>query len=298
MATTTTLDLIIPEVWADAVGPTILGRAVMVGLADTDDTLVGQPGDSVTFPKFAYIGDADDLTEGVAMDTSKLTMTDSKATIKEAGKAVEMTDKATLSALGQPSSQAQVQLALSVARKIDKDLRAAAELTITGSVDPEAPNTAPLKVATVAPRLSWAALVAGITLLGDEYDPSELAGYVIHSAQQGSLFLDPNFLSVDKFGAGAVIMRGQIGAIGTVPVFVSDRTTRTGTGGVGDEYVYNALIVRKGALALKYKRRPIVEKDRDILKRTNIITTNVHYAVKRIDDRGIVVVPTKALAAA
>lgn len=293
MATTTTADLIVPEVWADAVAPTILGKTRMLALADVDDELAGQPGDSVTFPKFNYIGDADDLTEGVAMDTTKLTMTDSKATIKEAGKAVELTDTATLAALGNPNSQAQTQLAISVARKIDKDLLAAAYETVTGSTDPERPNTAPLTVAATADRLSWGALVAGFALLGDEYDPTELAGIVVHSAQYASLMLDPNFLSADKFGAGAVLLRGQIGAIGTIPVFMSDRITVTGT---GDAAVYSALIIRKGALALKYKRRPIVETDRDILKRTNIITTNVHYATKRIDDRGIVVIKTKALA--
>ena len=43
----------------------------------------------------------------------------------------------------------------------------------------------------------------------------------------------------------------------------------------------------RGALGALYKRRPIVERDRDILKRTNVITTNVHYAVKRLSDRGV-----------
>lgn len=295
MATTTTADLIVPTVWADAVAPTILGKSVFVPLADTDDDLVGEPGATVIFPKFGYIGDADDLTEGVAMGTTKLTMTDSRATIKEAGKAVELTDKATLAALGNPNSQAQTQLALSISRKIDTDLRTAAEFVVTGSVDPLNPNTSPFIVATTYDRLSWTALVAAFGMLGDEYDPAEISGIVVHSAQYGSLLLDPAFQSVDKFGPGAVIMRGQIGSIATIPVFMSDRATKTGTGTGPDPYIYNALIIRKGSLALKYKRRPIVETDRDILKRTNIITTNVHYATKRIDDRGVIILKTKAL---
>lgn len=293
MATTTTADLIIPEIWADAVAPKILGRAVMTQLATVDNDLAGQPGDTIIFPKWAYIGDADDLTENVAMDTTALAMTDSRATIKEAGKAVELTDTATLTALGQPDSQVQTQLALSVARKIDSDLRKAAEVTETQEDSKGVSHTyAPLKVATTADRLSWAALVAGFALLGDEYDPSNIGGLVVHSAQYASLLLDPDFISADKFGAGSVLLRGQIGAIGTIPVFISDRTTKTGTGA---DTVYNALLILKGALALKYKRQPIVEKDRDVLKRTNIVTTNVHYAVKRVDDRGVIVIPTKAL---
>jgi N4-gp56 family major capsid protein len=294
--TTTTADLIVPEVWADAVAPTILGRAVLAQLADTDDKLVGQPGETVIFPKFDYIGDADDLTEGVAMDTTKLSMSDSRATIKEAGKAVELTDSATLAAIGNPNSQAQTQLALSVARKIDKDLRTAAEYTHTngGGGDEEA-TTAPLSLSVNGP-LSWNVLTRAFALLGDEYDPQELAGVVIHSAQHQQLLNDPNFLSADKFGPGAVILRGQVGSIGMLKVFVSDRATAVADvdPGAGTVPGVKALLIRKGALALKYKRRPIVETDRDILKRTNIITTNVHYATKRIDDRGVVVITTSA----
>lgn len=292
--TTTASDLIVPEIWGDAMMVTVLGKAALVALVDADDELVGVPGDSVNFPKFNYIGDADDLIEGVAMETSQLTMTDSKATIKEAGKAVELTDTAVLTAIGRPNDQARMQLGLSIARKIDRDIRTAAELTVTGSVDPENPNTAPLSVDVAGP-FSWAAYTAGTALFGDEYDPSEIAGVVIHSQQHQSLMLDPNFLSVDKFGAGAVIMRGQVGQIGMAPIIVSDRTTVTGVEG---SEVYTALIIVKGAIALKYKRRPIVETDRDILKRTNIITTNVHYAVKRVNDRGVVAVRTTGPAAA
>lgn len=294
--TTTTGDLIIPEVWADAVAPTILGKAVLLPLVDADDQLVGQPGETVIFPKFDYIGDAATLEEGVAMDTTKLTMTDARATIVEVGQAVELTDSATLAAIGNPNSQAQTQLALSVARKIDADIRTAAERIVTGSSDPLNPNTTPLVLTKADLPLSWNRLVDGFALLGDEYAPSEIAGIVVHSKQHAQLLKDANFISADKFGPGAVIQRGQVGTIGTIPVFISDRATAVADvdPGAGTVAGFNALIIRKGAVALKYKRRPIVETDRDILKRTNIITTNVHYAVKRIDDRGVVVVPTNA----
>lgn len=288
--TTTTADLIVPEVWADAVGPTILGKAVWATLALTDTTLTGQPGNRVNMPKWKYIGDADELTEGVAMDTTKMEMVDSWATIKEAGKAVELTDNATLEALGNPDSQARTQLALSVARKIDTDLRAAAlyEHTNAGEDDDEA-TTAPLKLADANLPMSWNRFTRAIALLGDEYDPSELAGVVITSTQHAQLLNDPKFISSESFGADAVLMRGQVGRIGTVPILVSDR------GIAANATRHLAIIVKRGALSLKYKRQPIVETDRDILKRTNIITTNVHYGVKRTDDRGIIVIPTNVV---
>jgi N4-gp56 family major capsid protein len=292
MATTTASDLIVPEVWGDAIMVTVQGKAVLLPLVDTDDELVGQPGDTVHFPKFNYIGDADDLTEGVAMETTALSMTDSRATIKEAGKAVELTDTAVLTAIGNPNDQARNQLGLSISRKIDKDIRTAAEYTHVNAGEGDAEeSTSPFVVtSTNGGILSWRAITAGLASFGDEYEPSDIAGLVLHSKQHIDLMNDDKFISSESFGANAVILRGQVGAIGVIPVFVSDRTAIVGEGA---NATYRALIIRKGAIALKYKRRPIVETDRDILTRTTLITTNVHYAVKRVDDRGVVVLVTK-----
>jgi N4-gp56 family major capsid protein len=295
MTQTKASDLIVPEVWGDAIMTTVQGKAVLLPLVEVDDELAGEPGERVHFPKWNYIGDADDLTEGVAIVPVKMGMTDSWATIKEAGKAVELTDKAVLTAIGSPNDQARVQLALSISRKIDKDIRTAAELVVTGG-DPENPDTTPLIAQAGTGILSWNALTKGFALFGDEYEPSDIAGIVIHSKSHMDLLNDPNFIDSTKFGAGAVILRGQVGAVGTIPVFVSDRaSTVVDADGVaaGNQLGYKTLIIRKGAIALKYKRRAIVETDRDILTRTNIITTNVHYAVKRIDDRGVVVLITQ-----
>lgn len=287
-------DLVVPEVWADAIGPRILGKAVLAPLAELDDTLVGQPGDTINMTKYGYIGDAEDLSEGVAMETDRLVATDYPVTIKEVGKAVELTDKAVLTAIGNPNDQARQQIALSVSRKIDSDLRAAAEYehTNAGGGDP-IPTTAPLKLSVNGP-LSWNVLTRAFALWGDEYDPSEVAGILVHSAQAIQLMNDPNFLSADKFGPGAVIMRGQIGAIGTIPVITSDRATAVADvdPGAGTVPGAKAILLRKGAIALRYKRRPIVETDRDILRRTNIITTNAHYAAHRTLDHGVIVLTT------
>lgn len=287
MPTTTSADLIVPEVWEDALAPLILGNSVMAQLADTDDTLVGQPGDTVIFPKWDYIGDAVDLTENVAMSTRQMAQSDARATIKEVGTAVELTERALLTAIGQPNSQAQVQLATSVARKIDADLRLEAE-RITGTSG-QPGYSSPLVVGGTAAPLSWDRLVSGIALMGDQWNPTDMAGIVIHSADHAALLRDPLFISAESFGQGAVLQRGQIGSIGTIPVFISDRATVAGTG-------HNTLLIKRGSLALKYKKRPEVRADDDILKRTKVLAVNAFYATKRTDDRGVVVIPTAAAA--
>ncbi|WP_411129908.1 N4-gp56 family major capsid protein [Streptomyces sp. x-19] len=281
---TTAAQMIVPDVWADMVQAKFKGALVLGTMALNDTTLEGKPGDSVNFPKWKALTDAEDLTEGAPMTPEQLgTDPGNTATIKESGKAVEITDKARLVAFGDPFAETQRQLGLLIARKIDKDLTAAAEAA--GAITVNAADKA----------LSWDVLVDGIARFGDEWEPDNMAGIVIHSLQRASIYKDPNFISADKFGTGAVIPRGVIGQIGGVNVYVSDRVTTT-PGAEGTPATYNALMVRRGSLGLLYKRRPIVETDRDILARTTVVTTNVHYATHRLDDEGIVVLTTRGAA--
>ncbi|MGW7431859.1 N4-gp56 family major capsid protein [Streptomyces sp. NPDC054861] len=280
---TTAAQMIVPDVWADMVQAKFKGAMILGTLATEDNTLEGKPGDSVSFPKWTALGEAEDLTEGTPMTPEQLgTDPGNSATIKEAGKAVELTDKSRLVAFGDPYAETQRQLGVLIARKIDTDLRLAAEAAGVITVD----------ASTEA--LSWDVVVSGIEKFGDEWDPDNMAGLVIHSTQRAALLRDPNFISADKLGAGsAVIPRGVIGQVGGVNILVSNRLTTAGT---GDATTYNALLLRRGSLGLLYKRRPIVETDRDILARTTVVTTNVHYATHRLDDEGVVVLKTKGAA--
>ncbi len=280
---TTSAQMIVPDVWADMVQAKFKGAMILGTLATEDNTLEGKPGDTVSFPKWTALGEAEDLTEGTPMTPEQLgTDPGNSATIKEAGKAVELTDKSRLVAFGDPYAETQRQLGVLIARKIDTDLRLAAEAAGVITVD----------ASTEA--LSWDVVVSGIEKFGDEWDPANMAGLVIHSTQRAALLRDPNFISADKLGAGAVIPRGVIGQVGGVNILVSNRLTTAGTGA---DTTYNALLLRRGSLGLLYKRRPIVETDRDILARTTVVTTNVHYATHRLDDEGVVVLKTKGAAA-
>lgn len=285
---TTSADVIDPIVWADSVAPVIFGKALLVqsGMATTDDTLAGEPGSTVAMPKWKYIGDAEDLQEGVAIEADRLEMTQTYAKIKEVGKAVDLTDTAKLIALSSPDSEAASQIAIAVSRKTDTDLRNAAEYVLRDSGETDRPDTSPLIVPEVAPALSWDAYVDAIAMFGDEYDPADLAGVLVHTKQYKQLLKDKDFRTVDKLGAQATILRGQVGVIGNVPVMLSDRATAISDGGAPG---HNVLIVKKGALALKYKRRPLVETDRDVKRRITTVVTTTHYAVTRKDDRGVVI---------
>ncbi|MGW7514787.1 N4-gp56 family major capsid protein [Streptomyces sp. NPDC054796] len=275
MAETKAANLIVPEVWADMAQARFTG-AVRVGGSSavlTDNTLVGQPGDTINFPKWGALGELDELTEAVAMGTSVMGQSSSSATIKEAGKGVEISDKAMLTALGDPRGEAQRQFGILAARKVDADLikQAAADETAQG-------GGKPYEYAATETALSWKVINHAAGMFGDEFDPSDFAGVFINSSQRTQVWDDPQFTDASKLGTSIPVTTGTIGALAGIPVIVTDRVTAG-----------RFLMLKTNSLGLLYKRAPIVETDRDILKRTTVITTNMHYAVKRLDDKGVCV---------
>ncbi len=270
--TTTTLksDMIVPEVFGDIVTAKFKGKLVIANFALTDTTLVGNPGDTVHFPKWNPIGDAEDLEEDVAMVPEVLTSSDADATVKEVGKAVVISDQALLSSIGDPLDEAGAQVGKVVARKIDADLVSEA---VTNCPEGRVVDTADEFYEKVADAKS---------LWGDEAE--EIAVLLVHSKMYTALLKDANFISADKYPAG-VLITGAIGTLYGVPVMITDRVpydTETG--------IAKSIMLERNALGYITKRAPIVETGRDILKRNNLVTTNVHYAVKLVNTDGIAVI--------
>lgn len=283
MAATVSTGLYSPEVWEDVAQAEFLKKALVINAAIQDDALVGKPGDEVDFPKWSTLSDLADLTEGVAMTTEALTQSSTKAVIKEAGKAVEITDTAKLVGLGNAQDEAIRQFGVLAARKVDGDLISVAGATVTGGVKyadgSTATDSAPLSFTTAAGGLKWAGIVSAIQQFGDDFEPEEFSGLYVRSDTRAALWNDPQFIAASQAqGVNGVINRGLIGNIGGLNVYVTDRLTAG-----------KAMIIKRNALGVLYKRRPIVEQDRDILKRTTVVTTNLHYAVKRLNDRGVCV---------
>ncbi|MBC9714072.1 N4-gp56 family major capsid protein [Streptomyces sp. TRM66268-LWL] len=279
MPQTTAAAMIVPEVWGDMAQAAFLGKVRVAGSSAVieDSTLEGAPGDTIHFPKWGALGDLDELTETTPMTPAAMSTSDATATIKEVGKAVEITDKARLTSLGDPEAEARRQFGVLAARKVDADLitQAQANETTQGGGQPFRFTTAATKT-----KFTWLdAMVPAIGQFGDEWEPEDFAGLFINSAQLGEAMADAQFMDAAKLGSSeSAAVTGSIGRIGGVPVYVTNRVAAK-----------TFLLMKTGALGPLYKRRPLVESDRDILARSTVVTTTLHYAVKRLDDRGVCV---------
>ena len=87
MAMTKLENLINPQVMGDIISAELPKAIKFSPVANIDTTLEGRAGNTITVPKYAYIGDAEDVAEGVAMGTVVLTATSQQATVKKVGKA-------------------------------------------------------------------------------------------------------------------------------------------------------------------------------------------------------------------
>ncbi|MFD7121909.1 phage head protein [Streptomyces sp. NPDC059922] len=279
MPQTTAAAMIVPEVWGDMSQAEFIGAVRVAGSTAVmeDNTLEGAPGETIHFPKWGALGELDDLTEGTPMTPTAMSTDDATATIKEAGKAVEITDKARLVSLGDPEAEARRQFGVLAARKVDGALIAQAQADETAQG-----GGTPLRFTTAAgkTKFTWLdAMIPAIGQFGDEWEPDAFSGLYINSVQLGEAMADPQFVDASKLGAGAsAAVTGSIGRIGGVSVFITNRIAAG-----------KFLLMKTGVLGLLYKRRPLVEDDRDILARSTVVTTTLHYAVKRLDDKGVCV---------
>lgn len=209
MAQTKLANLIDPQVMADMISAKLPKKIKFRPIAKVDTTLAGQPGDTITVPKYAYIGDAEDVAEGVAMGTTVLTASTTQVTVKKAGKAIEITDESALSAYGDPLGQGGTQLLMSVAAKVDNDSYDAlcgASLSYDGT----------------AAVIGYNAVVDADAKFDDESDTPLAKLLFINPQQEATLRKDANFMDKNKYPLD-VVMNGTIGSIAGAQVVKSKK---------------------------------------------------------------------------
>ena len=258
-AQTKAADLINPEVLADAISAKLPKAIRFAPYAKTDDTLVGVPGDTITRPKYGYVGAAEDLTEGVPMDTTKMSMTTTQVTVKEAGKAIEVTQTALITNVAGTLAEAENQLKLAMSDKIEIDYLAALNTSLLSfSGAPTTPG----------------AILDAIDVFGDE-DETELVLF-IHPKDYTKLV--KNLFTVGGNIQETAISKGQVAEVVGVKEIVKTKRLTEGT----------SFIQKFGAIEIINKKKVDVKTDYDILARTHVLAANAHYGINLFNDNGVV----------
>lgn len=276
-------NLVNPQVMGDMVAAKLPKKLRVAPFATIDRTLVGVPGNTITVPSYTYIGDAEDVNEGVEAGVVTLGTSTKTATIKKAMKAVELTDEAVLSGYGDPVGNAENQLALAVASKIDNDALDALLATNTRKYDSK------------TKAISYDVIVDAIDLFEEEVNTEKVM--FVNPKQVTTLRKDSNFISADKY-PNQVVMTGEIGTIANTRIVPTKKVALDTTSAF-----YTCPIIKlthddeteqdTAALTVYLKRDPNVEVDRKSLKRTTEISIDEFYTVAVSDDSKVVLADIK-----
>ena len=266
MSTTTISDIINPQVMADMISAKIENKIVVTPFAKVDDSLVGVPGDTITVPQYAYIGDAEFVGEGETATASTLTATSATVTIKKAMKAVELTDEVVLAGYGNPVGEANTQIAKAIASKVDSD---AMEALLTATLKSEADET-----------ISYNGIVDAVDLFEEEINSEKVM--FVHPKQMTQLRKSELFISADKYNCDTVLY-GEVGMIANVHIVMSKKVQLN----KAKTHYINPIIKlqEKGeeddapALTIYLKRDTNVETERDTLARKTAISADKFYTV-------------------
>lgn len=240
-------DLLNPQVIGDFLEKKMIDKLILAPLADVDTTLMNRPGDTLTVPQWNYIGDADDVAEGEAFDSVKLTATETTATVKKAVKGVILTDEAVLSAYGNPVNETVRQLATSIASKVDNDFVAKIK-ALTPSADVK-----------ISDGYDW--VLDAQVAFGEDFD--EETFLFISPKRRGAILKSADFVHISL---GEKIITGELGSLYGMRIVVSNKLA-------DDE----AFVIKRGALKLIMKRGYNVETDRQPKRRQTEVSADQHY---------------------
>ena len=255
--------LIDPEVLAPMIEQKMVDAMKFAPLARLDYTLQGRPGSIITLPSYAYIGDAVDVAEGADIPIAELTESSVTATIKKAGKGVQITDEAVLSGYGDPIGEAIDQLGLSVASKTDNDV-----VAILNAI------TAPM-IHEATGKLTSDEVANALVKFGEDLDGDKVL--LIAPEQLAQLRTTEDWIPATDMGVKA-LMSGVVGMIWGCQVVVSNKIKADETSGN-----YTNFIVKPGALAIYMKRDTLLETDRDIINKSTVMTVDKHYVAYLYD---------------
>ena len=276
MATTKLANLINPQVIADFIEQKLVDNMVFAPLAEIDYTLNGRAGDTLSFPKWTYIGDASTLSECSTLSVATLTASMASVKVHKIAQGVELSDEAVLAGLGDPVGEAVAQVTLAMASGIDN-----AMLTTLNTIG----STMTYQTASTATDPTDTDIIGALELFGEDIDGVKVAVVppAVYTAMRNTGKNSGNWIPASELSANIAI-KGTVGEYQGCQVIVSNKLKAS----------KKIFIVKPGALRLIMKREAQVETDRDILRFTNVITGSVHFATYLYNESGAIMIKKKS----
>lgn len=244
MALTKSTNLVIPEIFAQGVAQKLVDKLALDPIVQVDNLPAGVKGNSITLPRYSYIGDAVKMIEGEALDPALLTQDSEEVLIHQFGKAVEITDRAVKSGLGDPIGVAERDIVVAINSKLQVEKFAALE-TATATESVAAINN------------------EGIAKIVAKFGED----------QEGALYLFVNPIDWAVAVGADIDFASKIKAVYNVEFVNSNRVP------AGKAYA-----VKDGAIGLFMQKAIDVEEDRDILKKSTVLSADTMCAIYLRDE--------------
>ena len=269
--------IIIPEVYAKMLTEKVEGKVRIskyaVDLGNVGD--FAQEGDSITFPQFMALSEAEVLARGAQITTEELKQTSTKKEVKHYAKGVSILDVDALEGKGNFTENAINQQAELFARARDKECVA--------DID----ANAILKYSTATgDSILETELIDALNMWGDDQDDNSFDAIVINSKLLPSFYAMDGFVNSTKTyvkDGNGVIINGAIGTYRTIPVVLSNVGTYDNSSNECKSY-----ILKKGALGIKDKKNGVeIELERQAsYKRTDVFADEM-FVIGLIQKDGV-----------
>lgn len=244
MALTKSTDLVKGTIFAEGVAAKLVDKLALDPIVQVDNLPSGAKGDEINLPKYAYIGDAIKMIEGTPLVPSLLSQSAAPVPINQYGKAVELTDRAVNSGIGDPVGEAEDQVVLAINSKMQDDKFAALDSATATETVAGLDNAG---IATIVAKFGEDQ--EGVTYLF--VNPADWAS---------ALSVDINF---------AALVRGAYNL-----EFVASNRVEAGT----------AYAVKDGAVGVFLQQGVDTETDRDILMKSTVISADTFAAIYLRDE--------------
>lgn len=273
MPSTQISDIIDPEILTQQVSARFpdkirLAEAGAVQLS-SDIAGIQRGGTMVKIPRWNRIGDFERKIEGSGFSVQKIDAVEELGVVVRRGAAYGVEDSASLVSLADPMAEIAAQIAEKAAREVhDTLINVLVGATPVGNTSDQAAATG-TKV-----NITGDIVRDALIRLGDQFE--DLAAVVMHS----HVFFDAHKAGLITYAdqgedATSLNLRmGQQPYLFGRPVFVSDKVLLDTA---GDNHVYDTYFLGRGALMVAYQRDLLVEVDRDILVKEDVISADVHY---------------------